>query len=266
MRHVLRERLVEPEVVPPLHRHEVAEPHVRHLVADRVGARQQLVAGGRPAVEVLVAEGDAARVLHRARVELGHEDLVVLPERVADAEEGVEVVERPLRHVEDLGGVPLERLAQRRAGVDAEGYAVVLVVHGDVGPSAHRHEVGGERLRRLELPRAGRRLGRRAVADHRPPERGPHDDVVGRLEVGLVEARVDAGGRVEEEVPVDVVALVGGVGGPVQALPVVAVGHRRGDDELVVAGEPGERQPPVDDGGGVEVGAVEADGSRPTSP
>ena len=49
---------------------------------------------------------------------------------------------------------------------------------------------------------------------------------------------------------VDVVVVVGGVGRPVQALPVVAVGHRRGDDELVVGGEAGQRQPPVDDGGG----------------
>ena len=33
--HERRERLVEPDAVPPLHRHEVAEPHVRDLVHDR---------------------------------------------------------------------------------------------------------------------------------------------------------------------------------------------------------------------------------------
>ena len=44
----LGERLVEPEVVPPLHGHQVAEPHVRHLVGDHRarGTRRTSAAGG----------------------------------------------------------------------------------------------------------------------------------------------------------------------------------------------------------------------------
>ena len=35
VRHPGREPFVQPEVVPPLHRHQIAEPLVRHLVRDR---------------------------------------------------------------------------------------------------------------------------------------------------------------------------------------------------------------------------------------
>ena len=40
--HVGRERLVQPQIVPPTHRDEVAEPHVRHLVKDHFGAVEAL--------------------------------------------------------------------------------------------------------------------------------------------------------------------------------------------------------------------------------
>ena len=46
--HVVGERLLEPQVVPPSHRREVAEPHVRHLVEDRVRARLALTAHRAP--------------------------------------------------------------------------------------------------------------------------------------------------------------------------------------------------------------------------
>ena len=36
--HVLREGLIEPEVIPPRHRDKIPEPHVRELVEDRVAA------------------------------------------------------------------------------------------------------------------------------------------------------------------------------------------------------------------------------------
>ena len=36
--HVVGEGLLEPQIVPPLHRHQVSEPHVRHLVEDDVRA------------------------------------------------------------------------------------------------------------------------------------------------------------------------------------------------------------------------------------
>ena len=128
-------------------------------------------AGGRPAVEVLVAEGDAAGVLHRAGVELRHEDLVVLPERVADAEQPVEVVEATAASLEDLGGVPLERFSQRGPRVEAQRDAVVLVAHGDVGAGADGHEVRRERPRRRQRPLPPAPSAPGAVAEHDPVDR-----------------------------------------------------------------------------------------------
>ena len=85
-RHVLGERLVQPQVVPPAHRHEVAEPHVRELVQDRHRAALDRGLGDLGAEHVGLEERHRARVLHRAGVELRHEELVVLGERVRDAE------------------------------------------------------------------------------------------------------------------------------------------------------------------------------------
>ena len=256
--HVLGERLVEPQVVPPLHRHEVAEPHVRHLVADRVGARQVLGAARGAGEDELVAERHAPRVLHRARVELGNEHLVVLAERVSDAEQLVVVVERLARHGEHLVGLRLEPVAQRGARVQREGNAVVLSRDGGEGAGADGDEIRRERFRRRSAPELRLDLAHGAVGDDRPPLRGAHGDVVRRLEVGLVEAGVDARCRVHEQVAVDVVVAVGGVGGPVQALPVAPVRHARGDDEFVALGEIVEAQATTVEGrGDVEVTPVE---------
>jgi len=75
----LGERLVQPEVVPPAHGDQVAEPHVRHLVQDRVGALLVLEVGDlRPEDVVRLGVRDTAEVLHRARVEVRHPELVVL--------------------------------------------------------------------------------------------------------------------------------------------------------------------------------------------
>ena len=83
---VLGEGLVEPQVVPPLHRHHVPEPHVGQLVEDGDGAALHARLDGPGAEDVVVAVGDAPGVLHGARIELGHEDLVVLREGVGGAE------------------------------------------------------------------------------------------------------------------------------------------------------------------------------------
>ena len=88
IRGVRRERLVQPQVVPPAHRHEVAEPHVGELVEDDLGALEALAPGGRVAEqEAVVERRPRADVLHRTGVELRHEELVVLVERVRPTEE-----------------------------------------------------------------------------------------------------------------------------------------------------------------------------------
>ena len=117
-RRPLGERLVQPEVVPPLHGHEVAEPHVGELVQDRDDPALLDGVGHLRAEHVGLGEGDRARVLHRARVELGHEELVVLLERVREVELLLVVREALARLLEDVVGV--EVLGERLAGEDAE--------------------------------------------------------------------------------------------------------------------------------------------------
>ena len=118
--HELGEGLVEPQVVPPLHGDQIAEPHVRELVQDRVGASLHLGLGGTRAEHVGVAEGHAARVLHGARVVLGHEDLIVLREGVGDAVGALEELEAATGDVDDLVGIQVfdDRGASVHAQVD----------------------------------------------------------------------------------------------------------------------------------------------------
>ena len=80
--HVGGERLVQPQVVPPPHRDEVAEPHVRHLVQDRARAALVRRVGDPRPEDVVLEKRHRSCVLHRARVELRDEQLVVLSERI----------------------------------------------------------------------------------------------------------------------------------------------------------------------------------------
>ena len=107
------ERLVEPQVVPPAHGDEVAEPHVRHLVQHGLGAPLVHRARDAGAEDVVLEERDGGRVLHRARVELRHEQLVVLAERVPHAEVLVEEPEALLGLAEEALGVHVLRRATR---------------------------------------------------------------------------------------------------------------------------------------------------------
>ena len=78
--HERGERLVQPDAVPPAHRDEVAEPHVGQLVADDVGDELLLDLGavGRVDQQQVLAERDAADVLHRSGGEVGQRDQVDL--------------------------------------------------------------------------------------------------------------------------------------------------------------------------------------------
>ena len=114
--HVLGEGLVEPEVVPPAHGDEVAEPHVGELVQHGDGAALDLGVGDLGAEDVALEDGHGAGVLHGAGVELGHEELVVLLERVRAVELLLEELEALPGELEDVVGVEVlrERLAGRR--------------------------------------------------------------------------------------------------------------------------------------------------------
>ena len=105
----------------------------------------------------------------------------------------------------------------------------------------------------------GGEQGGGTVAEDGPRGRCGDRERVRRLEVRLVEAGEHRRRRVEEEVAVDVVLAVGGVGAAVQPLAVMAVGHRRVDLEDVGLRQAGEREPAVGDGCRVDVGSVEGE-------
>ncbi len=267
----LGERLVEPEVVPPLHGHQVAEPHVRHLVQDHRAAelveRLVLAAAG----EVLVAQRHAAGVLHRAHVVLRHVELVVLLERVRVAEGLLEELEALLGQQHDL--VAVEVLDQRLAAVVAERDGAVLalvgVEHLVVLTGDHRGDVGRHRLGGRELPHRhpalsvdggrGHRLGRRGVGDDLPVGGGGDGERERRLQVRLLERRVDPAGVGHLELRVEVDPVVGGVEEPVQSLTRARVGAVRAHGEHVLLAQPGQRDPAVGVRRGVDRLAVQRD-------
>ena len=225
---------------------------------DRLGAPLVGCAGHLAAEDVVLEERHRAGVLHGARVELGHEQLVVLAERVRDAEVLVVEVEALLGLGEQPLGVHV--LGQRRAAEDAERDVAVLVgvdvVPARVRPGDQRREVGahprggGEGVHRR--PSTAHAVG--AVGDDLPVRRRGHRDVEGGLQVGLVEAGEHplGVGRLELRVQVDLV--VDRVDEAVQALAGVGVAAVGVDHEHVVLGQAGQR----DAGGLVVAGDVES--------
>jgi hypothetical protein len=216
---------------------------VSQLVRDRRGPEALGSSGDRRGEDVRIADGDAAGVLHRTGVEVGHEGLVVVTERIAPLEETVELVEALAGHGQDLLGVPVEGARDALAGGQAEPDPVVLGVDGVPGTGDQGDEVGRQRLGLLELPDPGLDLLTRGVADHGPLGRRLHVERVGRLEVRLVEAGKDAGSRVHEGHAVDIVATVGRIDAAVHPLAVGAKGHHGVDEELVGAGLCRQSQP-----------------------
>ena len=84
------ESLVEPEVVPPLHCHEVTEPHVCqfmqvHIVVNKVGFVRPLILW----FEYTICESDCTYILHCTDTELGTVDHIILGKWEFVAEEFV---------------------------------------------------------------------------------------------------------------------------------------------------------------------------------
>ena len=75
---------------------------VCHLVEDDFRAMLELCFARLPAVDERLAKGDASRVLHRANVEFGDEELVVLVEGIRQLEIPLEEIEAGGRDLEDL--------------------------------------------------------------------------------------------------------------------------------------------------------------------
>ena len=256
-----RERLVEPQVVPPLHGHQVAEPHVRHLVQEDLGDLAALVVGRGAAQQHAVAPGDAAPVLHGA-AHVGHEDLVVLllaerrPELLAEPGEAL------LGEQEQLGRVAVELGLERLAAVEPEVVAATLLAQLVEGAGVDDGDVGRQArgvLEGPEPPAVGEGVDRGVprVAEHRPGLGSAHGEAVHGLEVGLVEVGPGAPGHVGLEAGPEVDVLVTGVDGALDAVGGAGVGLRRRHDQHVVGLQVGQRQPPALGGRGVERDAVQ---------
>ena len=198
---------------------------MRHLVQDRVGALLVRRIGHAGAEDHVLEEGHARGVLHRPRVELRHEELVVLHEGVRDAELLLEEGEALLGEQEDVVGV--EELREGGAAEDPQGVAavrtVVDVVHGVVGAGDEGRDVRRHAGCGREVPAGGAitqasLLGVGRIAHHDPVLRCADMQSEGRLEVRLLEAGVHPPrvGRLELGVEVDLV--VDGIDEAVQAL------------------------------------------------
>ena len=191
-RHPGRKTFVEPEIIPPRHGDEIAEPLMRHFMRDDAeDAAPRAIRIGRgieqqPALE----KGDAAPVLHGAAKAAGHRDQVELGQRIFDAEIIVEPGQELHSAVE--GELPLRGLA--RGGDDPDRDAVHL--RGDPLQLAHRQDEQVARHFRggcesdLFQVRLQRLLAHhRHVADREEIPRHRYRQREARLEGGLVPAR-----------------------------------------------------------------------------
>ena len=174
-RHERRERLVQPQAVPPAHGDQVAEPHVRELMGHGLGDVELLAVRRRGGIDEQrgLAVGDAAQVLHGALREVGQRDVVDLLVRVRDAV----VVGEPRERVRaDLQRERRERMLARHVGdprghpAGVDGLGQLQVTHDE------RHEVRGH--------------------GHRVREHDPHPAVVegGPFDLRTVRQRRQIGG------------------------------------------------------------------------
>jgi hypothetical protein len=147
------ECLVQPDVVPPRERDEVAEPHVPDLVGRR--ARVAALEDGRLLARVGEHDargvGDEAHVLHGAEPDrLRNHQRIELLERIRPPEILLEQLQDPRRHharIARLRPAALGRDVAKRRVVHARSPAV------DDVERAHRErdEVAGKRFRRREV-------------------------------------------------------------------------------------------------------------------
>ena len=282
-RHEFGEGFVQPQVVPPLHGHVIAEPHVGELVQHGDHAALGICVGHLGFEHVLVADSDHADVLHRARIVFRHEDLVVLGVRVRHTPGlGVER-EALLGDVKQVIGVLVERILERLTAVERhwDGTAVLVRVFSAplrIRAGTDRGQVGAHHRGGLKRPLAGafRRMvaertfsgdmvhvlrgGDRHIRRDNPALRGEHMELKNRLEIRLIEDRIDTTGVRHLELGVQVYVAVGGVDAAMQAFASTRVLAAGGDGDLVVLEQPGQFDAVVAVGGcRVKLLAVEGD-------
>lgn len=152
------EGLVEPEVVPPFHRDQIAEPLMGDLVSNCVEyvllpvASEVLVS-----LNVVVVVGDASHILHGTHGVVRTEDTVELVEGIGSVEDLFVKADGCLRDSEDIFLHLLCILGQRLAAVDAHGevrqllLALRALFDAVKRASNDAEKVGGELGSSLEL-------------------------------------------------------------------------------------------------------------------
>ena len=173
-RHPRGETLVQPQVVPPGHRDEVAEPLVRDLVRDdAVDALLLAQRIFRVVQEAAFVVGDRPPVFHRAAYATGKRDLVQLGQRVRLAEVAVVIAHDLLGRLHRVACA----LALAFHGVDAEPDSIDAVFQEIHLSDEERHQI--------------RRHGHRSGEAHFLPAVGPE------LDLGLRHVRHCGQGRVD---------------------------------------------------------------------
>ena len=200
------------------------------------------------AEDVGLQVGHAARVLHRAGVEFGHEQLVVLLEGVGGLElllVELEALAGQLKHVlgineghEGLTGVHAQRNHATLGVSQLAGDLLVGAGHdcGDVRRHARgRLEVPGVGAAATAVLRLNLHLG---LVRHNHPVRGhAHLKLEGGLQIGLLEDGEHAAGVRHLKLGVQVNLAVGGVHKAVQTLTGVGVEHLGFDLQNVLGGQ-----------------------------
>ncbi len=271
--HERGEGLVQPDPLPPLHRDEVAEPHVGEFMVDDVGGPLEfgLACVGRVDDQQHFAERHAAEVFHRTEREVGDGDQINLVGGVGDCV----VVGKP---VEGCGGdIESERGAVALTGAvdDADGHAARMDRFGGLQrPDDKSDEVGRHHHRRGVLNAATAIVegGLGDLARVGDGEMVGIDDqrcLEGRLVFGLVPAReaTTSVGRLELGGGDRVLgAVVGGVRRPIEAVKLIVEGaverHLHGGGACGDLAVEGEREPlgfVVERGGSRVGGAVDHD-------
>ncbi len=93
---------VQPKAIPPFHRDQIAEPHVRVLVRHYVRHPLELGARGFLAIDQQrgFAKRDCAQVFHRSRGEIGNGDQIQLVSGIGNAVIAAEMFQRSLADVD----------------------------------------------------------------------------------------------------------------------------------------------------------------------
>lgn len=121
-RHKVSERFLEPEIVPPLHSHEIAKPHVCQLMQSYVSYTEpQRISCLLSRLDKEIVVGYTTCVFHSTNAEFWHEYLIILREGELDSEKLFIIPDTDLGHAMHLLSIEVRSLAL--ACVNAHWYS-----------------------------------------------------------------------------------------------------------------------------------------------